>query len=69
MLGIRRMDKVTNAQIRKLYRLVKGMDKSIDVGVLQWFSLLERMEDDRIAKMVYVGECAGSHLVGRLWKR
>ena len=25
---------------------------------------MERMENDRIAKMVYVGECAG-----RLWKR
>ena len=22
-----------------------------------------------IAKSVYAGECAGSHLVGRLWKR
>ena len=27
------------------------------------------MERDRIAKKVYVGECAGSHSVGRLWKR
>ena len=27
------------------------------------------MESDRIAKRVYVGECAGGHLVGRPWKR
>ena len=27
------------------------------------------MEKDRIAKRVYVGECAGSHLLGRLQKR
>ena len=27
------------------------------------------MERDRIAKRVYVGECAGSRSVGRLWKR
>ena len=27
------------------------------------------MERDSIAKIVYVGECAGSHSVGRLWKR
>ena len=27
------------------------------------------MENDRIAKRVYVEECAGSHSVGRLWKR
>ena len=27
------------------------------------------MERDRIAKRVYIGVCAGSHLVGRSWKR
>ena len=27
------------------------------------------MENDRIAKRVYVGECAGSHSVGMLRKR
>ena len=27
------------------------------------------MEKDRITKRVYVGECASSHLVGRLRKR
>ena len=27
------------------------------------------MEGDKIAKRVYVGECAGSHSVGRPWKR
>ena len=30
---------------------------------------MDGMESDRIAKRVYVGECAGSHSVGRLWKR
>ena len=30
---------------------------------------VERMENDRIAKRVYVGECVGSHSVGRLQKR
>ena len=27
------------------------------------------MENDRIAKSVYVGECTGSHSMGRLQKR
>ena len=40
------------------------MDEKID-GVLQWFGYVERMENDRITKMVYEGECAGSHSVGR----
>ena len=30
---------------------------------------MEIMENDRIAKRVYVGECAGSHSVGRPRKR
>ena len=28
---------------------------------------MERLENDRIAKMVYVGEYAGSHSIGWLW--
>ena len=36
----------------------KGVGKRI--GALQWFSYVERMENDRFAKRVYVGECAGS---------
>ena len=30
---------------------------------------MERMENDRIAKRVYIGECASSCSVGRLRKR
>ena len=33
LLGISRMDKVPNAQIRQLYRATKGVDKEIDEGV------------------------------------
>ena len=47
----------------------KHQDERIDEGVLRWFSHLERMERDRIAKRVYIGVCGGSRLVGRPWKR
>ena len=33
------------------------------------FGNIERMGNDRIAISVYVGECVGSHLVGRIQKR
>ena len=36
---------------------------------MKLFSDRSRMENDRIAKRVYVGECAGSRSVGRLRKR
>ena len=65
LLDIRRMDRVPNAWIRELCGVKKGLDKRIDEGILQWFGHVERIERDRIAKRVYVGECA-SLSVGRL---
>ena len=63
------MDKVLNALIRQLCRVTKGVDEKIDKGVLRWFDHMEKMKKDRIAKRVYIGECAGSCSVGRLLKR
>ena len=65
MLHIRRIDKVLNARIRKLYGVMKGLDLSIDEVVLWWFGNMERIENDRIANRVYVGKCPGSRSVGR----
>ena len=69
LLSIRRMDKFLNAQIRELCGVTKGVDERIDEGVLRWFGHGERMENDRIAKWVFVGECVGSRSVGRTRKR
>ena len=63
------MDKVQNAQIRNLCEVKKGLDQRIDEGVLWWFSHVEGMKIDRIAKRLYVGVCAGSRSVGRPQKR
>ena len=38
--------------------MTKGMEEKIDNIVLRCFGHVERMENDRIAKRVYVGECA-----------
>ena len=54
LLGIRRMDRVPNAQIRELCIVNKGLDERIDEGILRWFTHVERMERDRTAKRVYV---------------
>ena len=69
LLYIRRMDRVPNARIRELCSVTKGVDKRIDEGIFRWFGHVEKMENDRIAKRVYVGECAGSRSLGRLRKR
>ena len=46
------------------YWVAQGIDES----VLQGFGHIERMENDGIAKRVYVGEGMSSRLVGRLRK-
>ena len=48
--------------------MVKGVDERIEEDVLHWFSHVERMENDRTAKRLYVGEFAGSSSVDQLWK-
>ena len=68
-LGIRRMDKVPNARINELCGVKKVLDESIDEGVLRWLGHVEKVESDRIAKRVYIGECAGSRSVARTRKR
>ena len=67
--GIRKMDKVPNARIREWCGVKKGVDGRIDEGDLRWFGHVKRMENDRIAKKVYVRECAGSRSVGSSRKR
>ena len=59
------MDKVPNARIRDLCGVTKGVDENIDEGVFRWFGHVERMENDRIARRVFVGKYAGSRSVGR----
>ena len=69
LLGIMRMDRVPNARIRELCGVKKGLDERIDEGVFRWFDNVEKIERDRIAKRVYVEECAGSLSAGRPRKR
>ena len=54
---------------RQFCGVKKDLDERIDEGVLWWFGHIERMERDRIAKRVYLRECAGTFSVGRPWKR
>ena len=45
----------------KLCGVTKGVDERIEEVVLLRLGYVERMENDRIVKIVYVGKCAGSH--------
>ena len=60
LLGIRRMDKIPKARIKELCKVTKGVYEKIDEGVLRWFGHVERMDNNRIAKRVYVWKFPGS---------
>ena len=47
--------------------MTKEVDERIEECGLRWFGHVER--EDRIARRVYAGECAGSRSVGRPRKR
>ena len=49
--------------------MTKGVYEKVDEGVFRWFGHVEKMENDRIAKRVYVGECVGSPSMGMPRKR
>ena len=49
--------------------MTKEVDERTDEGVLRSFAHVGRMENDRIAKRVYVEKFAGSHSVSQPWKR
>ena len=69
LLGIKKMDRVLNERIRKLFGVNKGLDERIDESVLRRFGHVEGMENDRIPKRVYVRECGGNCSLGRPQKR
>ena len=69
LLGIRVMDRVLNARITEFCGLAKGVDEKTEEDVRRWSSHVERMENERTARRVYVGLCAGSHSVGIPRKR
>ena len=45
--------------------MAKGVDEIIEEDDLHWFSHVERMENDRIAKRHYAREFAGSSSAGQ----
>ena len=61
--------RVPNARIKVLCRVKKSRDERIDEGVLRLLAHVERIERDRIAKRVYVGEFAGRRSASRPRKR
>ena len=63
--GIRRIDRVSNAEIRRRCGKNVSLGQRIDQGVLRWFGHVERMGNERMAKRVYEFDVRGTRRRGR----
>ena len=57
VLGARRIDKMRNEVIRELCGAEKGVKERISESILRWFGHLERLDESRLVKRLYRGEC------------
>ena len=63
--GVRRIDRVSNAEIRRRCGKSGGVSQKMDQGVLRWFGHVERMGDERLARRVYESHVRGTRRRGR----
>src|SRR5678816_2500347 len=69
VLGVRRIDKMRNERIRELCGVNKGVNERINESTLRWFSHVGRMDDSRLVKRMYSGECVGNRPAWRPKKK
>jgi len=65
VLGVRRIDKERNERIREWCGVKKGVNERINESMLRWFGHVERMNESRLVKRMYSGECVGNRPAGR----
>ena len=69
VLGVKKIDKIRNEFIRTVCGVEKGINERVNESVLRWFGHVERMDDSRMVKRMYKGECIGRLPKGRMKKR
>ena len=63
--GLTRMDRVPNAEIRRMCGRKVSVGQRVDQSVLRWYGHVERMGDERLVKRVYESEVRGVRRRGR----
>src|SRR5678816_3380272 len=69
VLGVRRIDEMRNERITELCGVKKGVNERINESMLRWFGHVERVNDSRLVKRMYSGECVGNRPAGRPKKK
>jgi len=65
MLGVTRMDRIRNEEVRRRVGVVKELSRKSDERLLMWFGHMERMSDERLTKKVMRAKADGRAMRGR----
>ena len=65
LVGVSRMDRVRNEEVRRRAGIEKELASRADQGVLRWFGHVERMDEHRMARRVLMAEVSGGRVRGR----
>ena len=63
--GVTRQDRFRNEDVRERCGVRKNVVERMRTSTLRWFGNAERMEDERLTKMIYEGKVAGRRGRGR----
>ena len=66
LVGVSRMDKVRNEEVRSRAGIEKELASRADQRVLRWFGHVERMDEYRMTRWVLMSEVSGGRVRGRL---
>jgi hypothetical protein len=69
MCGVTRMERLRNVEIRRRCGNTRSMGDKTDQSVLRWYGHMERMENKRLGKKIYVSDVARVRKRGRPRKR
>ena len=65
LFGVSRLDRVRNEEVRWRAGIERELASRADQRVLRWFGHVERMNEYRIARRVFMAEVSGGRVRGR----
>ena len=65
LVGVSRMDRVSNEEVRRRAGMERELASSADQRVLRWFGHVERLDEYRMARRVFMAEVSGGRVRGR----
>jgi hypothetical protein len=69
MCGVSIMDRVRNEDVHRRCGSELRIEERMDINVLRWYDHVERMEEERMVKRVYVAKVECSRTRGRWMDR